>query len=133
MDTIKFSKNVTDKQAKGLDLDKASKALEGVMIRDLEVKQSGNGGWKFHATKRVDIKVALEAMTGDDVMKLAREKLIINKQSAYRDSMMDALGLNPESATAKKIRVATEALFIQLKKKGMKDNDIQEIIANTFS
>lgn len=132
MDTIKFSKNVNDGQAKKVKLEDAIKLLDAVMIHDFEVKQTANESWKFHGTRKHDLTVAIDNMDIEDLKKLAREKLIINLQSQFRDLMMATLGLGTEGAGAKKLRESKERLKTQLENTGLDISEIDSIVEKTF-
>ena len=151
MNTIKFSKNITDKQSEGINIKDAGVLLEKVNISNFELKQSGNQSWKVYGHKRHDTDQALivlfqegSGLSDDDfneavgVFKdsklriLAKEKLIINLQASYRDLMMITLGLGSESAGDKKIREAKEKLTLNLEKRGLSPDDIQDVIRETF-
>ena len=151
MNTIKFSKHINDKQADAINLENASKSLEKVNISNFELKQNANESWKVYGHKRHDTDQALivlfqegSGLEDDDfntaagVFKdsklrgLAKEKLVINLQSSYRDLMMITLGLGSESAGDKKIREAKEKLTLNLEKRGLSPDDIQDVIRETF-
>ena len=129
MNIIKFSKNVTDKIAQGIDIVEAEKVLDKLNIRSFAVKQNDNEQWKLHGTKKHDLVIAIQNMTQEEVDKLATEKLVINLQSDFRNDMMTALGIGTETADTKKKR----KLHDSLAKKGLSEDDIQDVIALTFN